>query len=633
MSAASRARLMGLVLWLPLAPSPSPAPAPGSGEPRAAPWRVLVLHGADFYIPGSVVQDEALRASLTEAAGPRLVAFRAEALDAVSFDSTHHEPEVFALLAKKHRGLRFDVVMPLGDVALGFAERHRAALWPGAPIVFFSVSGDRLLDHPPAANVTGITIDFDERGSLALARRLQPDATRLVLVAGASEYDRYWWPRLREAAGRGAAGLEVVESFGRPMRSVIDSVSRLDRRSIVLYTTISRDGDGQQFQPRIVAEQLSRLSQAPLYSIFETQVGYGVVGGSIASLAAQGRQAAALALRVLRGEPPDSIPVAPPGPPTAVVDWRQLRRWGLSPAALPAGATVLFRRPSLWEEYWEYVVAAALALTAQAGLIVALLAQLRRRRLAEAEATRQRAELAHAARLSAVGELTASIAHEINQPLGAILSNAEAAELFLEADPPMLERVRQILRDIRDEDHRASAVIREVRAFARKSLAEARRLSLNEVVEDVIPLVQADARRRGVELETQLASGLPQVRGDRVQLQQVVLNLTLNGLEALAASSPDERRLRVRTRANDARGVELVVSDTGPGIPEQLLPRLFESFFTTKPEGLGLGLSIVRSIVEAHGGGIRAENEAGGGASFRVVLPVDGSGPVPPREV
>jgi signal transduction histidine kinase len=615
---ASRVRTVAL---LGLAFAQTASPPPGLAQPASeSPWRVLLLHGSDNYVPSNVVLVDSLRSALAEAAAPRLVAFQAEVLDTVSFGTAHHEPELLALLVKKHRELRFDLLMPVGEGALRFVERHRATLWPGTPVVFLSVSQDVLREHPAGAGSTGVTIDFDEAGTLALARRLQPDATRVLLLAGASEYDRYWWPRLEAAASREGQGLEVEALFGQPLGAALERVAHLPRHSIVLYTSISRDGDGQAFVPAVVAEQLSRSSPAPVYSTFEGQVGRGVVGGSMESFDAHGRRAAALALRVLRGERPEVLPVALPSDPAPVVDWRQLQRFGLSEAALPSGSIVRFRERSPLEEYRGYVATAALALAVQAGLIVALLAQSRRRQRAEAQAARQRAELAHAARLSAVGELTASVAHEINQPLGAILSNAEAAELFLDADPPRLDRVRQILRDIRQEDRRASQVIQEVRALARKQSPESSPLSLNDAIGDVMALVEADARRRGVAVETDLAASLPDVSGDCIQIQQVLLNLALNGLEALGPPAAGERRLRIETRANGS-GVELVVSDTGPGLAPEDVPRVFESFFTTKEVGLGLGLSIVRSIVEAHEGRVLAENNAGGGATFRVLLP------------
>ena len=241
---------------------------------------------------------------------------------------------------------------------------------------------------------------------------------------------------------------------------------------------------------------------------------------------------------------------------------------------------------------------------------------------------RKRAELAmlnlaHAARLAVVGELTGSIAHEINQPLGAILSNAEAAEMLLETDSPAMGEIRNILADIRRDDLRASEVIRRVRGLLRKREPLMLPLDINEVVDEVAHLVAADARQRKVELSCQFAPDLPAVRGDRVHLQQVLLNLILNGLDAMAETPEPERRLAVRTET-DEEGVRVCVVDSGHGIAGDKLKTVFESFFTTKEHGMGLGLSIARSIIDLHGGDIWAGNNAHAGATITFTLPGPG---------
>jgi C4-dicarboxylate-specific signal transduction histidine kinase len=230
--------------------------------------------------------------------------------------------------------------------------------------------------------------------------------------------------------------------------------------------------------------------------------------------------------------------------------------------------------------------------------------------------------LAHAARLAVMGELTASIAHEINQPLNAILNNADAAELLLEDGSGRLDEVRQILADIRKDDLRASEVIRHARELLRRREPERRPLDIGELVRGVLLLLGRDADRRQVALEPRLVSGLPVVCGDKVHLEQVLLNLLLNGMDAMASTPVPQRRLAVRT-ARRGGAVEVAVMDNGPGIPATTLPRLFESFFTTKKDGMGLGLPLARSIVEAHGGRIWAENRPEGGATFRFTLPAE----------
>jgi PAS domain S-box len=231
-------------------------------------------------------------------------------------------------------------------------------------------------------------------------------------------------------------------------------------------------------------------------------------------------------------------------------------------------------------------------------------------------------DLAHASRVAVLGELTASIAHEINQPLGAILSNADAAELLLESESPPLEEVRKILGDIRNDDLRASDIIRHIRLLTRKQVMQMQSLDVNEVAGEVVRLMEPEARRRNVSLRTEFSAAPATILGDRVPLHQVLMNLLLNGMEAMADTPESGRRLLVRTATNGQRRVEISVTDSGQGIPAEKLPRLFESFFTTKENGMGLGLAIARSIIDAHQGRIFAENKSDGGATFRFDLPL-----------
>jgi C4-dicarboxylate-specific signal transduction histidine kinase len=243
------------------------------------------------------------------------------------------------------------------------------------------------------------------------------------------------------------------------------------------------------------------------------------------------------------------------------------------------------------------------------------------RKQAEAELLRQRAELAHVSRVSTLGELAASVAHELNQPLGAILANAEAAELFLEQEPPALHELRPILAAICRDDERAGEVIRRMRNLLRKRELERVPVDINSLVEDVLQLVSGDASLRGVSLIADLAPGLPKVYGDRVHLQQVLLNLIINGMDAMAGQARERRRMWVRTRAAAENQMELAVIDSGEGVEPEKLKKLFTPFFTTKANGMGMGLSIARTIIEAHHGRIWAENNTTGGAAFRILLP------------
>jgi len=252
-------------------------------------------------------------------------------------------------------------------------------------------------------------------------------------------------------------------------------------------------------------------------------------------------------------------------------------------------------------------------------MFLALVIQERRRSSSTLYETQQR--LTHAARLAIVGELAASIAHEINQPLGAILSNTDAAEMLLESGPSALPEVGQILKDIRKDDLRASEVIRRLRALVRNREMEMNLIDLNQIILEVVSLIRPESKRRGIVIETALTANLPHVRGDNVHLQQILLNLLLNGMHAMA-DVPGTKTLRVCTTLNQA-SIEVAVTDLGLGIAPDRLAHLFDPFFSTKNDGMGLGLSIARSLVEAHSGRIWAENNSERGATFRFTVPFE----------
>jgi len=318
----------------------------------------------------------------------------------------------------------------------------------------------------------------------------------------------------------------------------------------------------------------------------------------------------------------------------------------LSPALVmgldrpPSGAwsPLAMKLASMWQERPGFILAIFAVVAVQSALIAGLLvyhAALRKakselardigeRQQAQLEMRRLQDEIAHVGRVSMMGQLASSLAHEINQPLGAILRNAEAAELFLESKTPDMEEIRTILADIRADDQRAGSVIDRMRSLLKRHVLDTQKLDLNELVGDVAQLARPDAATRQVKLAVTLPADLPPVRGDRVHLQQVLLNLIVNGMDAMNGNSAENRRVTVSAREGDARTVEVSVSDTGHGIASEKLAHVFDPFFTTKADGMGMGLPISRTIVESHGGKLWVENNNGTGATFRFTLPLAG---------
>jgi len=587
--------------------------------------RVLILNGLDPYLPAYLAIDSAMRASLAGETARRIVLY-SEPLDAQRFAVESLEPETLALLTKKYRSLHVDVVVTVTKPAFDFFVRHGDRLWPGARLVFHGLpdpGAERPVVPPDAI---GLVNRDDFRGTVDLARRLQPDARRILVVGGTSPLDSELAQRARQVVPPLAGTASVEFLTGLPLPELLARVAAEPADTIVLYLSQFRDRDGRPYLPREVLRAMSDASAAPIYGLFETYIGSGVAAGSMEFYEDRGRLVGKLVRDVIAGKP------IPPGdavssvPSRCVADARALARWSLSERLLPSGCEIRFADRPLWRQYvWQIALTLAI-LVGQTLLIVALIAQRRRRRQAEAESQARFSEMVHMNRRVAMGGLAASIAHELNQPLGAIYNNAAAAQILIKADPPKLNEVGEILNDIKQDDRRASEVIARIRQMLRKTPSSVEDLDLNEVIGETLKLLAPGAAEKGVSLHADFEPRLSKVRADRVQVQQVILNLALNAMEAMHEQHEGERRLVIRTCPASATEAGVSVTDSGAGIDSSMLPRIFEAFATSKPSGMGLGLSISRTIVEAHGGTMHAENLPGGGAKFRFTLPFASAG-------
>jgi two-component system, LuxR family, sensor kinase FixL len=240
----------------------------------------------------------------------------------------------------------------------------------------------------------------------------------------------------------------------------------------------------------------------------------------------------------------------------------------------------------------------------------------------EKESRQHLMELAHVTRVSTLGELSSSLAHELNQPLTAILSNAQAAQRFLGKDTPVdLDEVRDILKDIVEQNQRAGQIIYHMRAMLKKGVAQLKPVDLNEVIREMLNILHSDLVARNVRVKMELNPRLPPVLCDRIQIQQVLMNLTLNSCDAMANLAPSERSLTIGTGSSEPGFARVFVADHGPGIPAGMTGKIFEPFYSTKENGLGMGLTICTSIVTAHGGRLWAENSDKAGAIFSFTIP------------
>jgi signal transduction histidine kinase len=397
-------------------------------------------------------------------------------------------------------------------------------------------------------------------------------------------------------------------------------------RSAIFWFLLSEDAAGVPYSQDRALEMMREVAVVPIFGMGDYELGRGIVGGPLMQTSVLGREAAEVALRILKGDPRASdAPLVLFGP--TMYDWRELQRWNISEALLPPGSIVQFREPTVWQHYRSQIVGAFAIILLQAALITGLLYERQaRRRAAELagkarmEMGRYREDLAHLARVHTVGAMSAAIAHEINQPLVAIKNYALAARRRL-ASPVGAAKAEELLDKIGTQASRAGDVLQSLRAMVKKQQSEATRVEVGRLVANALKLAGLESRNGTVRVETSISPNLPPVFVDEIQIQQVVLNLTRNAIEAIEEAGIASSVVKVRVAGTEDE-IAVSVADCGPGIAPDDAEHIFDPFYSTKGGGLGVGLSISRDIVEAHGGRLSLAPNEGGGCVFKFTLPV-----------
>ena len=598
-------------------------PALALADETVAPKTVLVLFEETRGLAAVADTDDAIRSTLL--AGSTLpIRVYTEYLGLSWFPEEARELALRDLLQKTYVARRPDVVIVWGTGGLRFVLKHRAAMFEGVPIVFCAVDPALLPKLDAGSAVTGVSRRIDWKSSLDLIQRLHPDTREVAIVTGNGALDVRWEAEARRALASYPGGVTVTYLARQPMPQLLKAVESLSPGTVILYGAVLRDGNGRPYLPHEALVLLANVSRVPIYAVTPNMLGRGAVGGHVLDFASQGVTTAQLALRILSGErlgPADIVEADNP----YLFDWHQLRRWGIDESRLPAGSFVRFREASVWDLYKSHIIAAVVVITMQSGLIAMLLVQRTRGRRAEDQARARREELAHAQRVATIGELSASLAHEITQPLTAIAANAQAARRMLAASADG-DELNEALVDIAGDAERAGSIVQRVRAMVRKQPGERQPVDINATVTGVTTILRRDMAQADISLQLRLAEDLPRVLGDAVQLQQVVLNLLVNACQAMADVGDGPRVLRIETAEPKPGSIEITVTDTGAGVDGPGLERMFEPFVSSKAEGLGMGLSINRSIVEAHGGHIVATRNRDRGLTLRVTLPTGRNG-------
>ncbi len=514
-----------------------------------------------------------------------------------------------------------DLVMTIAGPAAVFARKYHAQLFPDRPFLYAAVDHRFLQNAPMGRNEAAVSVINDFPGLVDDILQVLPETRHVFMVLGSGTLSKFWRPQLENEFRRFHDRVEFIWSGDLSFAEILRRCSNLPEHSAILYLSFGTDASGTAYADERVVAELHGSANAPLFAAHTPFFGLGMVGGRLLSMDELARHSADAAVQILNGAPASSINVPPQAAGQAVYDWRELQRWGIDESRLPAGSEVRFRRPSLWSEYKVAVLVAAGALALQALLIIGLLLERRARLRAEIESRKNLTLAADTGRRMTMSALSGSIVHELGQPLSAMMYNSEALRLMVSTNRATPEYIAEVLSDIHDDGVLAAGIIERHRSMLRSRQIQKKPVDLQAVVSDTLSLVAHDLRERQVKVTVNQPQYPCITDGDPVLLEQVLVNLMLNAMDAMADIPPDLRFITISVSSEITRGAEVSVRDSGVGLPADIIGSLFTPYVTTKPQGLGIGLSIARTIVEAHGGSISVRNNLEGGATFTVTLP------------
>ena len=508
----------------------------------------------------------------------------------------------------------------MGGESTQLVTEYSEELFGKTPVVLVTTKQEGMSQRLLKPNVMSIMWGFEFAKTVALIQKLLPKTKNLFVISGVSPTDL----KLKNIAIEDLDKLEsqfIIQHLDDlSVEDLLLKVTQLPENSAILFISLFRDSNGKSFVTRDIMSEMAAKAKAPTFAALGTYMGYGIVGGSLHSADAIGKQYAGLVKQILTTGSLKNVNF-PESTYQIMFDWRQLKRWSIDEDRLPENSIVLYREQTIWGEHKKEVVGVIIIISILVLALIASILQYRRRSLAEEEAQKLRDERAHISRVLAMGEIAASLAHEINQPLSAIRSYAQAAQRFLDKEPSELDETRKALVGIVAGNRRAEEVIKRIRMALKKEPFRRTHLDAKALIHEVIMLVHRKAAEQNISLRLNLVSDLPPIFCDRVQLQQVLFNLIINAIEAMKDKGDGLHEIVVQALREESGAVKISVRDSGTGIDEEQKDLLFDAFYTTKPEGMGIGLSISRSIIEEHGGRLWATRNPDQGSTFSFTVP------------
>jgi signal transduction histidine kinase len=597
----------------------------------AEPRRVLMVHAfGHAYSPWSDMAGS-FRAELIKRS-PEPIDLYEVSLDTARVQDPEDEGPFVEYIRAILLGRKLDLIVPVGAPAAFFMQRYRQRLFPTTPMLIVGADVRRIPSTTLTENDAAVLLDLDLPAYLKNVLHLRPETTDIAVVVGNSPVERFWTSELHRDFQPFADRVNITWFNDLTLGEMLKRAATMPPQSVIFWFLLSEDAAGVPYSEDRALEAMRQVAVVPIFGMGDYQLGRGIVGGPLMQTSVLGREAAEASLRILGGEMGGGINPPLVGFGAPIYDWRELQRWKIEEALLPHGSIVQFRQPTVWQQYRSQIIGALAIGLFQAALIAGLLFERQARKRAAEQAGKARMEtgryrenLAHLVRVHTVGEMSTAIAHEVNQPLVAIKNYALAARRRL-AGVMDAAKVEELLDKIEAQASRAGNVLQSLRAMVKKHDSEATEIEVGELVADAVKLVEMEIRNVNIRVESAISPDLPRVFVDGIQIQQVVLNLTRNAIEAIEEAGITNSVIKVGVVATAENEIAVSVADCGPGISPEDAEHIFDPFYSTKGGGLGVGLSISRAIVEAHGGRLSLAPNKGGGCVFQFTLPVANEG-------
>lgn len=515
-------------------------------------------------------------------------------------------------------GRSVDAIVAFGATAVRAIESTNSVR-TRTPMVALDFNGALRNIEPGKTAPTIIEVQDTAAPTFELGGDLFPAARNWAVIATSLSADPFR-PTFGDtlSAAAKAKGARIIDLSGQTLDELRISASRLPKDTVVFLFGPVQDKKGRWILPRSLLAAIKENADLPVMSDMPILFGHGNVGGSLVDPEILGKTAAQMVTRRLRGEHVGSVEELLL--PTRI-DWREIQKHGGVEAGAPNQAIMEFRERSLWEQHRWAIMLASVVILIQSLLVLRLMLERWRRRQAENEARQRLVEVAHYNRIGQVSQLSLSVAHDLNQPLGAILANAQTCEILLERPSSHPDELRTLLKRIIQANTLASGIVQNLRDLASKEPTDLVQVEVDNWVQVTATLLAPDIRNKGIACELDLDAPDAVILANNAQLQQILINLLLNSMEAMEETAPEARLLRISTRMESETTVCIQIEDRGPGLPKDSPERIFESFYSTKDNGLGIGLSISRKLVETLGGSLIArDNQHGACFEWRMPL-------------